>query len=215
MTSPTPPIRRLGRPADADRGARRDEILDVAEHLLLARGYGSITMDLLAAQARVAKRTIYQQIGDKQEVFLAIIDRITARVLDSLHPPGLSEPVHLALHQFGTRLLETMLSDQAIGFERLVITQATEHPDVAARFYEHGPGRGLLALTDFISDRAAAGELAVTSPHAAASHLFNLLLGELWRQRLLNILPAVEQHRIDQQVHEAVDIFLSHYAAEP
>jgi AcrR family transcriptional regulator len=66
------------------RGETRDLILDATEQLLARYGYRKMTMDDLAKEAGVAKRTIYHHFPGKEEVALCSIDRVVARLLEQL-----------------------------------------------------------------------------------------------------------------------------------
>jgi AcrR family transcriptional regulator len=62
----------------------RDRILDATERLLARYGYQKTTMDDLAREAGISKRTIYLHFTNKEEVALSSIDRIVARLTDRL-----------------------------------------------------------------------------------------------------------------------------------
>ncbi len=62
----------------------RDAILDAAGTLLGRYGYHKTTMDDLAREAGVARRTLYLHFKSKDEIFLERIDRVVARLLDEL-----------------------------------------------------------------------------------------------------------------------------------
>ena len=62
----------------------RDRLLDAAERLLARLGYQKTTMEDLAREAGLGKRTIYLHFAGKEEVMLSTIDRIVERLLDSL-----------------------------------------------------------------------------------------------------------------------------------
>jgi AcrR family transcriptional regulator len=67
--------------------ARRDMpeiILDAAERLLARYGYRKVTMEDLAREAGIGKRTIYLHFAGKVEVALRSIDRVVERLLDQL-----------------------------------------------------------------------------------------------------------------------------------
>jgi AcrR family transcriptional regulator len=66
------------------RSDLRDAILDAADRLLARFGYRKMTMDDLARETGIAKRTIYLHFRSKEEVALSSIDRVIACLLDHL-----------------------------------------------------------------------------------------------------------------------------------
>lgn len=62
----------------------RDAILDAAGTLLGRFGYHKTTMDDLAREAGVARRTLYLHFKSKDEIFLERIDRVVARLIEEL-----------------------------------------------------------------------------------------------------------------------------------
>lgn len=58
------------------RGEMRERILDAAERLLARFGYQKMTMEDLAREAGIGKRTIYLYFPSKEEVTLCSIDRV-------------------------------------------------------------------------------------------------------------------------------------------
>ena len=62
----------------------RECILEAAPRLLGRLGYRKSTMDDLAREAGVARRSIYVHFASKEEVFLASIDRVVENLLAEL-----------------------------------------------------------------------------------------------------------------------------------
>lgn len=60
--------------------ATRDLILDAADRLLGRQGFKKTTLDDLAREAGVGRRTIYLHFEGKEEVALASIDRVVERL---------------------------------------------------------------------------------------------------------------------------------------
>jgi AcrR family transcriptional regulator len=81
-------------------GSLRDRVLDATERLLARWGYQKTTMEDLAREAGVAKRSIYLHFGSKEGVALASIDRIVARLVERLRAIAASDlPVADKLRQ--------------------------------------------------------------------------------------------------------------------
>jgi AcrR family transcriptional regulator len=70
--------------ATAVRPEMREVILDAVDRLLGRYGYQKMTMDDLAREAGISKRTIYLHFPGKEAVALASIDRVVDRLLDQL-----------------------------------------------------------------------------------------------------------------------------------
>jgi AcrR family transcriptional regulator len=67
------------------RGATlRDAVLDATERLLGRCGYQKMTMDDIAREAGVGRRTLYLHFTGKEEIALSSIDRVVERLLDVL-----------------------------------------------------------------------------------------------------------------------------------
>jgi AcrR family transcriptional regulator len=66
------------------RRALREAILDATERLLARKGFQQMTMDDIAAESGVARRTIYLHFKGKEQVALESIDRVVERLLDRL-----------------------------------------------------------------------------------------------------------------------------------
>jgi AcrR family transcriptional regulator len=72
----TPPTTLAAEPHDA--------ILDAALRLLPRFGYRKTTLDDLAQEAGIARRTIYLHFKSKEDVFLCSIDRVVERLVGEL-----------------------------------------------------------------------------------------------------------------------------------
>ncbi|WP_430331884.1 TetR/AcrR family transcriptional regulator [Rhodococcus sp. ACT016] len=165
--------RKKGRPTAAERAQRRDDILDAAVGLFVARGFAQVTLDDIVAEAHVTKRTIYGYFGDRTEVFLAAVERLRHR---TLRQPSSGQ----SLEELATDIVLALHSDEAIGLHRLMITEAHSFPDLATGFYRDGPQAYIAAL----NDRLPEPDLEL------AQSVFALLLGEPHRQRLLGLRAA-------------------------
>lgn len=62
----------------------REAILDATERLLARKGFRQMTMDDIAAESCVARRTIYLHFPGKEQVALDSIDRVVERLLEQL-----------------------------------------------------------------------------------------------------------------------------------
>src|SRR5437764_12745669 len=62
----------------------REAILDATERLLARKGFRQMTMDDIAAESCVSRRTIYLYFPGKEQVAVDSIDRVVRRLLERL-----------------------------------------------------------------------------------------------------------------------------------
>jgi AcrR family transcriptional regulator len=172
-----PALRKRGRPTADERRRREGEILDAALGVFLRTGYGSSTVDELAATAQVTKRTLYAYFGDKAEVFAAMVRHLAAAVsLDAASDRD-------TLETLAARIVSRVHSDELVGLHQLVIAESTRFPELALVLHGDGDARHIARLAEHIrAERGPASE-------PLAEPLFSLLLGEQHRRRLLGIDP--------------------------
>jgi TetR/AcrR family transcriptional repressor of mexJK operon len=162
---------RRGRPTAAERDRRRDAILDAAIGRFTAHGYGGTSIEAIAADAGVTKRTIYSWFGDLAGVLSAAVERQHAYLI-AVDTPGSAE----SLEDAATRLILALHSDVSVALHRLVIAESPRFPEVAAGFYAAGPARSIAFLSGHVGEQA--------------EQLYTLLLGEPHRRRLLGLSAA-------------------------
>ena len=73
LESPAPVVRKRGRPRDPAADGR---ILQAAAELILARGFDSMTVDEVAAAAKVGKATVYRRWAKKEDLAVAAMERL-------------------------------------------------------------------------------------------------------------------------------------------
>ncbi|MEV0802369.1 TetR/AcrR family transcriptional regulator [Kribbella sp. NPDC050281] len=185
--------RKRGRPTESEREQRREEILDAAVRLFLQHGYGGVSLDRLATEAKVTKRTIYSYVGDKTEVFTAAVARLNREVLPEAEPVDrqVRTPGANALDALAVRLVITLHSDVAVGLHRMVIAEAHQFPDLATGFYAAGPQHYIDALSDLVP---------------CPEELFTLLLGEPHRRRLLGLDAPPSRAQAEAHVNGVLEL---------
>ncbi|KQQ67040.1 TetR/AcrR family transcriptional regulator [Microbacterium sp. Leaf320] len=188
-----------GRPSAAEAIARDERVIDVVIALLTAEGFEALTFDRVAAEAHVAKRTLYGVFGDREGLVRAAIRRQHPYLADA--GEGTED-----LRSACRAVLVQLLGDEAIGIQRAIIGAAAQHPSLAAEFYDDGPRRaqGFLAA-HLPSDAAVSPEL-----------LFATLLGEPHRRRLLGLAGAPTAAQVDVQVDGVLRVLgLQAFADDP
>ena len=179
--------------------------------MFLEYGYGLASLDIIAREARVAKRTIYQYFGDKAELFGAVIRRLNDKVLLPL--PQLetdTRPIAAqVLTDFADRLLTMVLSPEAIQLYRIVVGEAGRFPELAKQFYHNAPAHVLSSLTHYLERQTELGYLHPIDATIAAEQFLNMVLGEPHRRVLLGIDQIPDPEQIRRRVDHAATLFLN------
>lgn len=178
--------RRRGRPPAHEQAARDARIVAVAAQLFVDVGFHAASLDAIAQEAGVTKRTIYERIGDKPAL-------LRAAVID-VH--GYLDVVARDLRHACTLVATALLADRAVGLHRAAVAVALDDPAISRAFYDAGP------LT---AQRYLAAHLA--GDESRAEHLFAALLGEPHRRRLLGIDPEPTDAALDAHVTAVLERF--------
>jgi len=69
---------------ERDSKMRQDSIIDAAEKLFFAKGFGATTIDEIAEAAELSKGAIYLYFKNKEEIYVAIARRATRLLIETL-----------------------------------------------------------------------------------------------------------------------------------
>jgi TetR/AcrR family transcriptional regulator of autoinduction and epiphytic fitness len=195
--------------AKAQRGGSREAIVDAAERLFLARGFGSVSMDELAAAGGVARRTLYNQFTSKEDIFREMLLRVS-RQLEHAFPPGIETQgdVEDVLRLIAQMILDLHKNREYLGFLRMVIADARQFPWIAKQFaavMDPQTDR----LTRYLAHLTDLGILNCENPMLAA-HQFMGILNEfsLWPWMIGRERALASDEDV---VEEALRMFLQRY----
>lgn len=205
------PVRTTSRSAE-----KRDAMMTAATRLFLQKGFSGTSMDDIAAQAAVSKQTVYKHFADKDQLFREIVMQMTERAETFVHDiesRPWSGDLEADLRGLAHHHLATVLQPELLQFRRLVIGEADRFPDLAAIYYERGPGRVLAALAALFSDLVDQGQLRIDDADLAANHYAWLVLGAQLDRSMFYGLTATNDDDLRRAGDEAVRVFLSAYAS--
>ncbi|WP_028937677.1 TetR/AcrR family transcriptional regulator [Pseudonocardia spinosispora] len=194
---------------------KRQAILDAAFVVFAREGYALAAIDVIAAEAGVAKATVYSHFGDKEtllhQAVAAQADRALAEnteVLARLTDDGeLSE----TLRDVGYQLLRCFRDDRSMAMRRLLSAEVHQFPWLIDIVQVGAADKVIDALADRLSRLTVAGRLRMTDPVLAAEQLASLLTGSMDRRSRLGTRP-VPDAELRLVTRAAVTTFLRAYA---
>ena len=192
--------------------AKRAAIEGAALALFFREGYARTSVDAVAREAGVSKRTVYDYYGDKQRLFLDVIAQTQAghedrfRVLLDRTLPADAPDLESALVAFGRAFASGVAqTPDRNAMVRLIVAEAAHFPDLLERWREAGPQQQMLA--DRLAELAARGLLDVPDPVEAAAYLGILVTARAHSRTLYGTLPISEEE-LTELVASGVRVFL-------
>ncbi|QKW11918.1 TetR/AcrR family transcriptional regulator [Verrucosispora sp. NA02020] len=208
------------KPVRERAAAKRKAVLAAARELFVRQGVDRVSMDAVAAEAKVSKATVYDYFGDKRRLFLAILADASDSLLASAHHAfdehlsaevpittvaRLEEALTALLVDFGTTMVGS--ADYAAAFalaaqERLRTPTASD--DVSTDMAEE-------LMAEYVAGFAEAGLLETDDPRLATEHLFALTVLLAYNQQPD---PArVDPDRVRKTMIDGVRAFIRAYGA--
>lgn len=178
---------------------KRAQILKGALQTFLQEGYQGTSMDRVAAAAGVSKITIYKHFQDKEGVFTALIEQVTAERFQLVFGDFdfQAEPA-IALRALANKLLKIMAIDEEyIAFLRLLIGESGRFPELSQLFIRALPQKVWALLSDYIATHP---ELHSPHPEATARIFMGALISHIMTQKLLHgqaIAPVNQDALVD------------------
>ncbi len=200
---------KCGRPRKGEELQSRDRLLDTAFSLFLEHGYGNLSLETIAREARVSMRTIYNQFGGKAGLFGAVIRRCSDEFVTRLSEEHVLErSPKEALTSFAKQFLYSITRPEVVRIRAVLIGESPRFPDLATQFYEQGPQRTLDHLEQFFARQQQAGYFAVLDPHFLADQFLSTLRSERFQKLQLGLEATPDEAEIDIWVQQAVGLFL-------
>lgn len=202
-----------GRPRDL---AKREKILAAARRLFLDFGPAPISMEQIAAEADVAKATLYANFKDKTALLTEIVKRESEKLVANdfarvHHAAGVEE----ALRRFGKQLLGFLSDPEMLAMERLAAASRAYAPTSTQAFFEAGVGRAMAVLRGLIADGNASGLLDAPDLGRASEDLIGLWEGMLRVEMNFRARPRLSQDEIGHRAARGVAQFMRLYRANP
>jgi TetR/AcrR family transcriptional regulator, mexJK operon transcriptional repressor len=206
----TKSVGRGGRPARADALRLRQRILEVATELFLAKGYGSTTIEAVAARAGISKRTLYHRFDDKSVLFAAVVHEI----IEQIRPPAgvpLIEGATLreVLRRLAGMILRAALSPQAIALHRLVMAESARFPELVRAVHGDGSAREATTLIGGLLAREPRDSTLSAEKRAFAAEQFIFMVVTLPQRRAMGYGTPMTAAELDVWADKTVDLFLN------
>jgi TetR/AcrR family transcriptional regulator, mexJK operon transcriptional repressor len=190
----------------------REQILEVATELFLKAGYGSTSIESVAAGAGISKRTFYDRFDDKAALFAAVVHRI----IEQIRPPAdvpllVGASLQQILRRLAGLILTAALTPEAIALHRLITGESGRFPELAFTVETEG---GQSEATDLIAGLLArerrTAKIAAEDQRFAADQFIYMLV-TVPQRRAMGFGTPMTSAELDSWSHKVVTLFLEGY----
>ncbi len=194
-----------------DRPARQ-RILEAAFACFMERGFAATSTLEIATRAKVSKRALYVEVGNKDEMLLACIGERSRRMQIPADLRELKDRPTLkrTLSAFGAQLLHETTDPTVVAVFRLAIAEAITAPAVARALERTAVAPTRAALRDVMARARAAG-LVDGDAGEIAECFAGLLWGSLMVNLLLRVIERPDQREIARRAERAAEALLRLY----
>ncbi|MET8546449.1 TetR/AcrR family transcriptional regulator, partial [Kitasatospora sp. NPDC004799] len=196
------------------RPEKREAITRAATVVFGREGYVRASMDAIAAEAGVSKRTVYNHFADKEALFQSVALRNSAELterISELMAKYLGRVVELRqdLIDFAVERARAVLSAGEHGaLGRAIRAEVANIPaDVLAAWLEAGPGASQRELAEHFEALSGRGLLAVGDAALAAEQFTLLTFHGIAERSFWGALPVADEE-VERIATAGVDAFL-------
>jgi AcrR family transcriptional regulator len=197
--------------------AKRAAIASAALRLFVRDGYERTSVDAIAAEAGVSKRTVYSHYADKQQLFLSVVEDTYNGIMDGVlgiarqHLDGPGDLEHRLRGFISAVSRQTGRSAERSALIRLILSEAPHFPALTAQWEMR---RSLTALLTTALTGQDDAELDLTDPATAADHLGALTFGQINNRSLFGLI-RLSDDQLDAIIDSGIAVFLRAYRARP
>jgi len=192
---------------------KRKAIVAAAAAQFRANGFDATSMDKIALEAGVSKRTVYNHFPSKEELFAETIVQLfqaSAELLELPYRPDL--PLREQLSELLRLKMRTLEQQDFLDLARVAISEAIHAPEralpVFARLNQREEG-----VTAWIRAAQADGKLKAGDPVFAATMLQGQVKAfAFWPQVAMGAAPLGPEQQ-EPVIEAAVSMFLSYFGA--
>ncbi len=199
---------RAGRPTKEQAEARQAKLLDCAIDHFLERGFEQTTVEAIAADMNMTKRTIYARYSSKDELFKAALQRCIEQQTVPLATIETTRTGDLAQTLFNIAMQRIDLLSDARGLKlhRIIETESFRFPDIFGMAYKLHSGPTMRYIGQLLEEGTAKGELNVSDPDLAAIAFMSMVVGG--PVRFISSGNPLPPQEVRRQVSFAVNLFL-------
>ncbi len=183
----------------------RERILAAARKIFLDGPPEHATMDAVAQQAGMSKKTIYREFKSQVELLGALLMENVAD-LGAFPAPQPGDDIELELYGILVRMVMHFTSPRSMALARLIISEVRRYPELMSANKPRGFPREMLA--NWLASPVVRAKYQIEDGDDAAAMLFGMVMQDSGFRLLVVNNAAMPQHLVETRARRAVQIFL-------
>jgi len=187
----------------------KEKLLQATLKLISEKGYLGATTREIAQEAGVTELTLFRHFGAKEKLFVELLNSYTFLPELKKLLPGLDSLSHEdALIIIATRFLLSLKARKAM--VRIMFSEITSYPDKIRKVYNKFLEDVRATLADYFVTLQRQGLLQKNvSPEMAAKIFLWILFSYFRSEEIMRRGPGMNRRKLNKNVHEIVQIFMS------
>jgi len=196
-----------------DLPPRRRAILGAAYDVLMEHGYAGASTLEIATRAKVSKRELYAEFGNKAGILEALIATTATRMQAPLALPDATDRASLAaiLDHYGVTALTELTHPAVLAINRLAVAEAGGTSELGQILDRSGREPNRVALMQWLVRAQSAGLLGRGDPDTICGQFFSLLFGDIPVRLMMGVIAPPGATEIKRRAEAAVDAVLRLY----
>jgi AcrR family transcriptional regulator len=183
----------------------RERILAAARKIFLDGQPDHATMDAVAQQAGMSKKTIYREFKSQVELLGALLLENVAD-LGEFPAPKPGDDIELELYGILVRMVTHFTSPRSMALARLIVSEVRRYPELMNASKPKGFPREMLA--NWLASSTVREKYQIEDADDASAMLFGMVMQDSGFKLLVVSNAVLPQHLIETRARRAVQIFL-------
>jgi AcrR family transcriptional regulator len=183
----------------------RERILAAARKIFLDGLPEHATMDAVAQQAGMSKKTIYREFKSQVELLGALLMESVAD-MGHFRQPEPGDDIEVELYGMLVRMVTHFTTPRSMALARLLISEVRRYPELMNSAKPRGFPRELLA--NWLGSPVVRAKYTIEDPDEAAAMLFGMVMQDSGFRLIVVANATMPEHLIETRARRAVQIFL-------
>ncbi|WP_404418912.1 TetR/AcrR family transcriptional regulator [Marinospirillum sp.] len=190
---------------------KREQIIQAASDAFLQKGYQNASMETIAAEAGVAKQTLYNYFGNKDALFEAVVNLLCNCENEQLRSTDISsDRVEAVFQAYAQGLISDLLSTEDTALFRMMVAEALHFPNLGRMFFQAGMEKDRKLLVEFLTRQHEAGNLVIDDANQAALFIQGAL-NAYFRPKFIMTGESPSREEMQKHIDYCIDKILTLY----